>query len=383
MIRLILLRFCESLFRNFWLYLLPVALMVTLAIVYVLVKPPAYLSSGTFYIQDESLLAALNATRDRGFSFTTPSDLTVDELNELFNSAAFLRAVAQQTDLEEEMSGEASNINRTLSEINTTIWADSAGERMVYIGSMHEDPAVAYQLAQSTMDTYVQWKINVSQNESAEAQRFFSELIDRYSQELEPIRTSLTDYLLTHPEPVRGERPAVEVAEIERIQADLSKAEERIADAEGKEENARLALTQAESDVRQTYLIFDSPTMPIESTSSLTSALVTVIVFTIAGLFLSVIGIIGGAFLSRSLLFPLDVQQSFELPVLASIPQVDQTIDAKLELLRTNNQLAPQHMPQLQNHDFTLELDSYNERRNATRNVKQANQQNSIYQSSE
>lgn len=369
MIRLILLRFCESLFRNFWLYLLPIALMATLAVVYVLVKPPAYLSAGAFYIQDESLLAALNATRDRGFSFTTPSQLTVDELNELFNSAAFLRAVAQQTALEEKMTGDLATVNRTLGEVSDTIWADSTGERMVFIGSSHEDPVIAYQLAQSTMDTYVQWKINVSQNESAEAQRFFAELINQYSQDLEPIRNSLTDYLLTHPEPVRGERPAVEVAEIARIQAELTKAEERIADAEGKEENARLALTQAESDVRQTYLIFDAPTMPIESTSSLTGSAITVIVFTIVGVLLSLIGIIGGAFLSRSLLFPLDVQQSFNLPVLASIPQVDQTMDAKLHLLRTHSQPTMPQVPRLEDYDFTLEVSSKNAHTSQVRTV--------------
>lgn len=343
--------------------------MTTLAIAYILVQPPAYLSSGTLYIQDESLLSALNATRDRGYSFTTPSDLTVNELNELFNSPAFMRAVAQQTGLEEKMTADRRTVERTLNEVRKTVWAQSTGQRMVYIGSAHEDPKLAYQLVQSTMDTYVQWKINVSQNESAEAQRFFAELIENYSRELEPIRTSLTGYLLAHPEPVRGERPAVEIAEIERIQAELTKAEGRIADAENKEENARLALTQAESDVRQTYLIFDAPVLPIEPVGSLRNSLLTAAVFVMAGIFLSLIGIVGGAFLSRSLLFPLDVQQSFNLPVLASIPQIDQSKDAKLELFQSNNHLFTPHIQQSPEYDFTLEIQAKREQQMRTQHV--------------
>lgn len=364
MIRLILLRFCESLFRNIWLYLLPIVLLTTLAIIYLLVKPPQYISWGTFYIQDESLLASLNSARDRGFSFQTPSEATVDELSELFNSAAFMRAVAQQTDLESKMSADSRTVEQTLNSMRQAIWAESTGQRMIFIGSAHEDPKLAYQMAQSTMNTYVQWKINVSQNESAEAQQFFADLIDKYSNEVEPIRNSLTDYLIMHPEPVRGERPGIEVAEIERIQGQLAKSEERIAEAEDKEENARLALTQAESDVRQTYLIFDSPTQTSETTGSLTSAAITFIVFVLAGVFLSIIGIIGGAFLSRSLLFPLDVQQSFNLPVIASIPEVELAVDVPINLGKVKpNGLQTILVENQSGHDFTLDSASYDKQR--------------------
>lgn len=322
-------------------------------------KPPQYLSWGTFYIQDESLLSSLNSARDRGFSFETPSGLSVDELSELFNSAAFMRAVAQQTDLEEMMSADRQAVEEILNKVRSTVWADSTGQRMIFIGSSHEDPVLAYQLAKATMDTYVQWKINVSQQESSEAQVFFAELIDTYRSDLEPIRNSLTDYLLTHPEPVRGERPALEVAEIDRIQAELQKSEERIADAEAKEENARLALTQAESDVRQTYLIFDSPALPDEPLASLTSKIILFGVFAFVGLFLSIIGVIGGAFLSRSLLFPLDVQQSFELPVLASIPEFKQNLNVPLNHLPTRAYPTAVIATAPHTHDVSLPIESY------------------------
>lgn len=333
--------------------------MTTLAVVYILVKPPEYLSWGTFYIQDESLLSSLNSARDRGYNFNTPSGASVEELSELFNSAAFMRAVAQRTNLESEMSADRRTVEQTLEEMRKSVWAESTGQRMIFIGSSHEDPVLAYQLAQSTMDTYVQWKINVSQHESAEAQGFFAELLETYRGELEPIRNSLTNYLIAHPEPVRGERPALESAEIERIQAELLKSEERIADAERKEENSRLALTQAESDVRQTYLIFDSPTLSAEPLSSLKGVVITFAVFVFAGIFLSMIGIAGGAFLSRSLLFPLDVQQTFNLPVLASIPEVEQPLSLPVNQLRDGQYIAQRPSQNHQGYDFTLPVESY------------------------
>lgn len=331
MIRVILLRFFESFFRHVWLYLLPIVLMATLAIIYILITPPKYFSWGTLYIQDESLLASLNSLRDRGFSFTTPSEVSVDEISELFNSAAFMRAVAQNTNFEEKMTSDRKTVEKTLIEMREAVWAESTGERMVFIGSAHEDPMLAHQLAESTIDTYIQWKINVSQHGSAEAQRFFAELVEDYRSDLQPIRNALTDYLISHPEPVRGERPALEVAEIERIQADVTIAEERVANAESKEENARLALTQAESDVQQTYLIFDSPVLSVEPMNSLKDMAVTFVVFLIAGVFLSFVGIVGGAFLNRSLLFPVDVEQAFNLPVIASIPEIKQSVTEELE----------------------------------------------------
>lgn len=354
-IRLVLLRFFESFFRHIWLYLLPIVLLTTLAIVYLLTKPPQYLSWGTFYIQDESLLSSLNALRDRGFSYDTPSEIATAEISELFNSASFMRAVAQQTKLEEKMAADRKTVEETLNEMRKTIWADSTGERMVFIGSSHEDPEIAYQLAQSTMDTYIQWKINVSQFESAEAQGFFAELVESYRSTLEPLRNSLIEYYISHPEPVRGERPALEVAEIERIQSDINLAENRVSKAEENEENARLALTQAESDVHQTYLIFDSPVQSTDPLNSLTDMAVTFIVFLVAGFFLSLLGIMGGVFLNRSVLFPLDVQQSFDLPVLASIPEVDQVmlnglLPEKPQALRSIESSMGQH----DDYDFTL-----------------------------
>ena len=112
-------------------------------------------------------------------------------MNELFNSAAFMRAVAQQTALEPRMSADYKTVEETLTMMRKAIWAQSTGERMVFIGVAHTDADLAYQVATSTMDTYTQWKINTSQYESAEAQRFFADLLEQYRGQLEPIRNSL------------------------------------------------------------------------------------------------------------------------------------------------------------------------------------------------
>ncbi len=178
-------------------------------------------------------------------------------------------AVVQQTDLGPELSEDPAARNELLNDVRSSIWSYPQGSSLLTVAASHADPRIAQQLATAIVDTYLQWKINLGLEGSMSAQDFFVGLVSDYQSELEPVQRELTDYLTTHPEPLRGERPPSEVAEIARLQAKVDQALERLRAAESKEENARLATVQTESDVRQTYFTVDEPTIPIESTRSL------------------------------------------------------------------------------------------------------------------
>ena len=321
MVRLVLLRLLESYFRHRWLYLLPIVFMAGAALVYILNMPPTYVVSGTLYIQNDNLLSSLTDILNDGFSYVTPAQATTGELYQLLNTKAFLRAIIQKSDLEVKMTQNAETTAATIKDAKDAIWLQELGNNLVMVAAEHEMPRIAQQLADATIETYIQWKINLDREESAAAQNFFTDLIKTYHTEVEPARQALDNYLKVRPKPIQGDRPDEESAEIKRLQAALDTAEERLRRAENQEESARLALTQAESTVRQRYFVVDAPTRPLAPERSKKELLLTLVLFMASGVGLSVVGIVGGALLDDSLRFPIDVTHGVNLPVLTMLQQ--------------------------------------------------------------
>jgi hypothetical protein len=177
-------------------------------------------------------------------------------------------------------------------------------------------------LVNAVVDNYVQWQINEDLTESTVAQEFFQDLTDDYRADLNQVRQELDEYLITHPEPERGERPQLEQIQIARLEGNVRLAETRFSTAVENDEVARLAMTQSESSAQQSYFLIDAPQVPLGPEVSLKDLVVNVAIFVIVGTILSGVGIAGGALLDRSLRVPLDVHHGLDLPVLASLPDV-------------------------------------------------------------
>jgi hypothetical protein len=193
------------------------------------------------------------------------------------------------------------------------------GENLITLGITYDDPAIAYQLADATIRVYKAWKLNVDRQESTVAQAFFTDLITPLRKELDDARATLDGFLAENPDPVRGERPLAEQVQIQRYQDAIEAIEARLQDAISKEESARLAMSQAESDVDQTFLLIDAPRLPIEPEMSLRQMALIGAIFTAVGLILTAASIIGGVLIDRSLRLEIDVRHELQLPVLAQV----------------------------------------------------------------
>jgi uncharacterized protein involved in exopolysaccharide biosynthesis len=322
MARLIALRLLESYFRHRWLYLLPVVLLLAAGVAYYsFFAEPVYIVRGVLYVQPTSLLESLLAVSNEPFTSLTPADATASEIDELLQTRAFVRAVIANTDLEARMGESEQVVEETLEEAREAVWAEAQGKNQVMIAAAHEDPLIAFQLSQGMVDSYIQWRVNSDREESAAAQAFFAELISGYQADVDRERDALRAYLDTHPAPFRGERPASEQLEIDRLEGAISLAQSRHSSALDKEEDARLAMAQAEGNVRRTYYLIDAPTLPVEPITSLRRVARNVAIFGGVGALLSVVGIVGGALLDRSVRFPLDLEQTTKVPVLAMVPE--------------------------------------------------------------
>jgi capsular polysaccharide biosynthesis protein len=320
MIRIVVLRMLESYFRHRWLYLLPLALMILPAIGTIALAPQQYVAQGTMFVENQSLLASLTNAQSDFSWWTSPSQQVVNDFNELLQTDAFARSAIQRTSLEPRMAQGPAVVQETLVYYRESLMVWVAGNKLVGFRAATEDPQLSQQIVASAMDSYVLWKINAEYQESVGAQNFFANLIRPYEEEVQQARDELTMYLATYPEPIRGDRPVEEQVELERLRSAVDEASRRLDDARAKEENARLALSKAETVARQTYQLIDAPEVPSTPTIVLRQLALRAAVFPVFGLIVTIMGIVGAVLLDRSLSFPVDIQQSLSLPVLAIVP---------------------------------------------------------------
>jgi uncharacterized protein involved in exopolysaccharide biosynthesis len=326
MARLFILRLFDSYFRHRWLNLLPLVIMISLAGAYFQLTAQQYISRGRLYVQKSSLLPSLTQIQVDGISYQSPTQIAVSEVNELVLTEAFIRSVIQKTDLEANMSAGPEAVQQTIDDFRTELSVMAVGDSIIEISVKNKDPKIAQQLAAAVIESYSLWKLNGDRQESAVAQAFFAGVIPGYQDDLQKVRNELETFLKQHPNQLRGERPAEEQVEIDRLQAAVASSANRVENALEKEESARLSQTQAESSVRQDYLLIDAPIVPLKPETSLKERATGPAIFIIIGLLMTTGGIVGGALLDRSFRFPLDVLSNLNLPVLAIVPDVSRII---------------------------------------------------------
>jgi capsular polysaccharide biosynthesis protein len=320
MVRIIILRLLESYFRHRWLYLVPVVIALAAGGVFVAITPPSYSASGQLYVSQQNLLADLTSSNTGGSWWTSAAQATVTEINELIGTQAFIRSVIKKTDLEKQMADGPAAVDETITYARQILSIQPVGDKLVEISAKGEDPAIVYQIVVSTMDAYVQWKINSGYQESIAASTFFDNLIKPYQDEVDQTRSDLVTFLTDHPQPVRGDRPPEETMEMDRLQALVTQAEERLNSAKNNAESARLSQAKSESITKQTYMVIDQPQMPQDAKISTKAIATNLVIFLVVGIFLSVAGIVGGSLIDHSLRFPIDVRHGLSLPVLAMVP---------------------------------------------------------------
>ncbi|KAB8145170.1 hypothetical protein F8S13_04895 [Chloroflexia bacterium SDU3-3] len=322
MIRLALLRLIESLFRYFWLYMLPIVIAAAASGFFALREKPSYTSAGSIYVQGSSLVSSLTDLPGNGTAaWVTPSSVFVSEISALMKTEAFMRRVAAGTSLEAKMNKSQEDLNKAMADLSKNLAVASVNDNLVGFSATAEDADTAYLLAQHLPESYVVWKLNSNKQDSQAAEEFFQKQLDPLKQELETARQAQLEYLLAHPAPERGERPGDELVKVDQLQSAVKQAEDRVQDVQSKVESAQLAKDQAERNLRQMYLIIDAPLRADEPTNGLRKRLMENIIFVIAGFLLSIIAIVGVAVLDPSLRFPIDVNNRLSLPVLAMPPR--------------------------------------------------------------
>jgi hypothetical protein len=325
MLRLFLFRLSESFFRHRYLYLLPVLIMLGCGVAYFLLAKTKYQAQGVLFIRRDSFLSQLTEIpTSSGSIWTTPAKETSDEINEMMQTDAFVRAIIQNTPLEEKMAGTPKEVDKVIDQVRNNAWAAPIGDNQISINTISEDPDTAVKLSDGIIYNYLQWKENAQRSESQTALVFFNQVLQEYQAQLDQALAAKRSYLLRHPEPLKGNRSETEVMEIDQLQMAIDMASERLSRALDKEEDARLAVSQVESNTRHTYMVIDTPRIPQKGITSRREKAIQSSIFVAIGILLSGAALVGTMLTDRSFYLPGDVRQKLNLPVLATIPDLTQ-----------------------------------------------------------
>ena len=321
MLRLIVLRLLDTYFRHRFLWLLPIAAMIAFAAFNFVTAKFSYISVAALYVNKETLLADVASFNQGGFAWVTPAQATTDQIKELFQTDAFIRAVLQLTDSEKDIKGDPSATAELISATRHSIWVNTIGSNSLVIGATSGDPALSQQLANGAIEVFLQWKINTGYQATTAALAFYKDLVKTYAAEVQAAEEELKGFLDAHPVPVRGDRVPSEAVEIDRLQRNLNSISDRLKKAQDHLEDSQLTDKVNESEVRQKYLIVDAPNYPIEPAQSKKTMLTNSIIFVVVGVVLSVIGVVAATLLDQVVRFPEDVTFAVNLPVFAVIPE--------------------------------------------------------------
>ena len=324
-----LLHLLEAFYRHPWRHIAPLILLTICGIVYSAVSAPLYTSRGVLYVRNDSVLGTLTAPRSNSYIYVSRAQIAVDEIETLLATDSFLRAVIQRTNLEDEFA-DGYPLDELLFITANSIFVKIESRQQVAIEAQADTAELAYQLALATMETYRQYKINVAVTDSDVARGVLSEVLNEHRETLQNAEQELRDFLEDNPEPLLGvQRPETERNEINLLQANIKRADNKLLQVEALNETVRLSRAQAEREIDQTYVMVDAPRFPSKAAVSLIQQVAVFVMFFIVGFTLSVAITVGTAALDNSFRYPVSVKLGLGLPVLGTIPVAEMIAPAE------------------------------------------------------
>ncbi|MFT5193111.1 MAG: hypothetical protein ACI9EW_001181 [Cellvibrionaceae bacterium] len=325
-----LMRFLENMFQNIWLYSIPFFLMTIAYAASFFILSDEFVSKGVMFVHTDTLINEVSSLGQNNFSrFLSPSEQTAGEIRELLYTDSFVRLIIQDTPLESNMAAGDSVVQETLTNVRDAISINTTGNSNVEIRASWDDQEIAWKLAESTLNSFTEWKIESGKRDSFAAREFLERLVPQYENDQLAAVQNLQSYLIQNPEPFRGDRPEIEQLQIDQLRDLIQTADNRYQESSNDLEQIRLEEVILEGNIRQSYQIVDSPELATEEEGGVEKKIITGAVFVVLGIVLSLLAIILTTILDRSIRFPIESPSTLGLPVLSAVkavPDIDALI---------------------------------------------------------
>ncbi len=315
MTRLATARFIEAVFGNVVLVLTPLVLVLTYGVFATFTAQSEYTSAGTVFTEHSSFVADLTGITGTD-TYLSPAQAASEELYGLLQTDVFIEGVLVDAGIE---LAPALLRFEQLGSARAALSTNASSENLLLIRATTDEPVVSQRLAQAAIDRFIEFKIAADVKESIAAAVFFEELAAVYQEEVSEARATLNAFMGSVSASTVDDLAPAESLEIERLTQAEDLASTRYANALDNLEASRLAELQARTDVQQSLSIVDPPQQPEFANGGITTSIISLGIYGIAGLVLSAIGPLLAAVFNRSVLFEEELSQF--VPVLAVVPR--------------------------------------------------------------
>jgi uncharacterized protein involved in exopolysaccharide biosynthesis len=312
--RYVIARLLETFFARWWLYLLPLVALVGLGVYTAGSQTDTYRSSAVLRATDPLLGQLQEVSLADTQWWESPADAASRGINESLRTDAFVQAVVADTGIAIE------TLMLGFDDIRQSVWASASGRTLVSVNASTVDPVLAQALVKSTIKTYQESLVGDQISEATTTLKFLEDQRVRQEQAVQDAADELNAYMDGNPPDAQGDRTAEQLLQIERLNARIATADERLSETLDDIQAAELVIQQATSEASQTLRVVDDATVPFGPETGLRKVVMTVATFAALGLLLMVGAVVAASLLDRSLRFAEEVRSSLGVEVLAVIP---------------------------------------------------------------
>jgi hypothetical protein len=313
--RRVVLNVLEAFFRRPWLHLLPLILLSALGVASAMNQDREFRSVATLSATDQSLLSQVTATNNTPFTRETPAERAAGQIQLFLNMERFQRSVAAT-------AGEAIGgpDDPKLGEIRDAISTAVVGDGLVQVSATTRDTDLSRRLADATVTTYIDYVAKTSVKVGTDTKQATAKLVSDAEAERKKADDAVTDYLTLHPNAAGTNAPPLLAHELHTREVEYDRANDRYSDARTAQAHATAEAATASDVVRQQLALVISAVAPPSPESGTRGAILTVVVFVVLGILLSLASAVVSATLDHTIRVPEDVKARYGLDVLAVVP---------------------------------------------------------------
>jgi uncharacterized protein involved in exopolysaccharide biosynthesis len=196
----------------------------------------------------------------------------------------------------------------------------ASGPNIVTVTVQYADPAVAAATAQGIIDQYVDEVLGGQRSEAKAAVDFYSGQVAGARTELSAADTKVLNYLDAHPE--QRAPTAIPDVSLTQLKLDDDQARQRYQSLQTKLDDAELQSAIADQSTPNGFRLIDPPLIPQQPVSRLKLLLEGGGVGLLAGLMLSIVGLVGLTLADTSIRNAEDVELRTGLRLAGVVPRV-------------------------------------------------------------
>ena len=170
------------------------------------------------------------------------------------------------------------------------------------------------------MEAYRQTVLDKELSGTEQASVFLQQQLDAAKQVLDAADAARDQFLTDNPVASEGDRPAQQQVRLDRLEVEVERAEARYTAALDALADAQFRADQAEIALQQRLSVQDEPQVPAGPEPRLKKAALTLVLFGVLGVMLTLASVVISATLDRTIRLPNDVTGKFGLDVLAVVP---------------------------------------------------------------